>query len=56
MAVIDPEKRALRPVLALFGLRLHDIENDRHAVFVVVPDDPLVGIGRIRRDYPVALG
>ena len=56
MAIVNPEKRALRPVLAVFVLRLHDIENDSHTVFVVVSDNPLVGIGRIRRDYSVPLG
>ena len=46
MTVIDSEERALWPLMSfvLFALRLHDVQNDRNSVFVVVADDALVRV------------
>ena len=39
MAIVDSKEGALRPVvnLALLALRLHNVQNDCHAVLIVVP-------------------
>jgi hypothetical protein len=39
MAIIDAKEGALRPVvnLALLALGLHNVQNDCHAVLIVVP-------------------
>lgn len=46
MTVENAEKANLRPldVQVLLALGLQDVQNDGHAVFVVVPNDSLVGI------------
>ena len=56
MSVVNPEERAFGPVidLALFALRFHNVEYDCDTIFIVVPDDALVGVSAVRSDYAVA--
>ena len=56
VAVVDAEKRASGPKLRLLELWLDDVEDDGHAVFVVVADDALVGVGGVGRHHAVLLG
>ena len=53
MAVINCKERAPGPVLNLLKLWLDDIQNNGDPVFVVVPDDALVGVGRVATDNSV---
>lgn len=56
MAIVDSEKRSLWPKLdVFFVLRLHDVQNDRDSVFVVVPDYPLVCVGSVGLNDAVSL-
>ena len=56
MAVIHSKKGAQRPLLAPFVvLRLENVENDRDSVLVVVPYQPLVGIGPVGLDNTILL-
>jgi len=55
MAIIDPEERALGPLLVLAVVWLDDVEYDADAVLVVVPDEALVGVGGISAHESVAL-
>lgn len=47
MAIVDAKEGALRPVvnLALLALGLHDVQDDGHAVLVVVPILIIMGAG-----------
>ena len=47
MSIIHTEEAAPGPVLMLSRLRLEDVEDDADPIFVVVPDDALVGVGCI---------
>jgi hypothetical protein len=53
MAIVDTEKGTARPEFGLLELRLDYVKNDGDAVFVVVTDDALMGVGCIRDDYTV---
>lgn len=49
MTIVDPEEGAFGPILhfSFLALWLHDVQYDRHPVFIVVPDYPLVSISAI---------
>ena len=54
VAVVDSEERSFGPVLHIrFIRRLHDIQNDGHPVFIVVPHNPLVCVGAVGFYYSV---
>lgn len=54
VAVEDAKEAALWPIFdVLLRRRLHDVEDDTHAVLVVVPDDALVCVGRVAHDESV---
>ena len=58
VAVVDPEEGAFGPSLTRFGwLRLwsHDVENNGNSVFIIVPNNALVGVGSICSHDSVAL-
>jgi len=40
VSVVNAEKRALGPLvdLAFLGLGLHDVQDDGHSVFIVIPE------------------
>jgi hypothetical protein len=59
MTIEDSKEANLRPLYSLrkcLSLRLHDIQNDTHSIFVVVSDNTLVGIGRVRLHDSTGLG
>jgi hypothetical protein len=49
MTVENSKKANLRPLNVKVGLvfGLQNVENNGHPVFVVVSNDPLVGVGRV---------
>jgi len=53
MAIEDPEESTLWPVVTLFTGRLHDVQDYRHSIFIIVSDHSLIGVGRIPRDDSV---
>jgi hypothetical protein len=53
MSIEHTEECAFRPRLALLGGRLHDVQDDRDSIFVVISDDALIGVGRVPRDHSV---
>ena len=54
MPIIDCEVATLGPVCDVFATRwLRHVQDDRDSVFVVVPLDALVGVGRVRCDQAV---
>ena len=55
VAIVNGEERASRPLFDLLELRLDDVENDGHPVFIVVPDDSLVCVSGIATDNSVLL-
>lgn len=55
MAVVDSKEGTSWPVLGLLKLGLDDVEDDADSVFVVVPDDPLVGVSSVRNYHSVSL-
>ena len=55
MAIIHAEKRAFRPLFAFPRLRLRNIQNNRHAVLIVRPDEAMVGVRGIAANHAVAL-
>lgn len=55
MPVVDAKEAAFWPGFVFPVLWFGDIEDDRHSVFVVVPDQTLVGDGGIRPHDPVPL-
>ena len=62
MAIIYSEKGADWPRLSLLChwtfltlFRLHDIEDDRNPVFVVVTDETLMGVGGIPSNHSISL-
>ncbi len=44
MAVKNTEKSTFRPIVTFFVRRLHNVEDDRYAIFVVISNDALVGV------------
>ena len=56
VAIVDSEVAALGPLLAgdLAG-RLCHVKDDAHTVFIVIPLDALVGVGRVTGDNAVRL-
>jgi hypothetical protein len=40
----------------LFVLWLQDVQDDRHTVFIVLPNDPLISIGSIRFNVATFFG
>jgi hypothetical protein len=50
MSVKDSEETYLRPLYRQVGLalRLQDVQNNRHSVFIVLSDNALVSVGSIR--------
>lgn len=50
MAIENGEKRALGPSLAGLLNWLLDVQNNRHPVFIVAPDNSLVGVRCVRFD------
>lgn len=55
MPIVDPEEGAPRPVLRVLELGLDDVQDDGHAVLVVVTDDALVGVRRVGGHHSVSL-
>ena len=57
MAIEDSEETDLRPfnVQVCFTLWLEDVENDRDSVLIVLSDDALVRVGRVRLDQATLL-
>jgi hypothetical protein len=53
MSIVDTEEGATRPELRLLELRLDDVQDDRHTVFVVITDDALVGVCCVGGYYSV---
>jgi hypothetical protein len=55
MPIVNGEEGAAGPVLDLFKLGLDDVENNGYAIFVIVPNDTLVRVGRVAADHAVLL-
>lgn len=55
VAVVYSEEAALGPLLLLTVARLGDVEDDRHAVLVVVAHEALIGYRRVAPDDAVPL-
>ena len=55
MPIVDAEKGTLGPFFVLSIWRLEDVENYRDPVFVVAPDNTLVGISCIGYYYSISL-
>jgi len=55
MAIINTKERTLGPFLLLPIWWLQNIQDDRDPIFIVVPDDPLIGIGSIGQYHPIPL-
>ena len=53
VAVVDAEEGALWPLLLVPAGRLHDIQDYRNPILIVVPHDALVGIGAIALDNSI---
>ena len=53
MTVIHREERASWPFFNLLELGLDYIQNDRNSVFVIIPDDSLMGVGRIAAHHSI---
>lgn len=55
MAIVNAEKGAFGPFFVFPVVRLDDVEDDTHSVFVVVPDQTLVSIGCVTSHHSVPL-
>ena len=57
MPIEDSEEADLRPfnVQMRFTLWLEDVKNDRDSVLIVLSDDALVRVGRVRLDQATLL-
>ena len=55
MAIVDSEEGALGPVLFLPMGRLRYIQNYGNSVFIIIPNQTLVGYGRVRSYYSIPL-
>ena len=54
MAIKDAKKTALGPVYHVFLRgRLHDVEDYADSIFIVVANNPLVGVSGISHDVSV---
>ena len=54
--IVNRKERAFRPILHWFSLLWPDyIENDRHSIFIVISNNPLVCICGISFNYAVSL-
>ena len=47
---------ALRPLLTLSWMRFQNVQYDTHTIFVIVPDDALVGVSGISFNNAILLG
>jgi len=56
VTIIDGEEGAARPEVYLLELWLDYVQDDRHAILVVVSHHTLVSVSRIGDDYSILLG
>jgi len=54
MAVVNAKIGAFGPSLVLPLLWLDNVQDDGYPVFVVIPDQSLVGVGCVRSHYSIA--
>lgn len=47
MSIEDPEESAFGPALTFLTRRLHYVKDYGNSVLVVVPDNALIGVGRV---------
>ena len=55
MAIVYREEGAPGPLFHLLELRLDDVQNNGHSVFIIVPDDTLMRVGSVATDDSVLL-
>lgn len=55
MSVVNPEKGAKRPSLMLTARGFQNVQNNRDPIFVIISDQTLIRIGRVRSHHSVAL-
>jgi len=55
MAVVDTKEAALGPIFFLSVLGLRDVENNRHAVLIIVPNQSLISNSRISSYNSISL-
>ena len=53
MAIIDRKQRTPWPKVNNFVFGLYDVQYDTDTILVVLPDHPLVRVGRVSRDDSV---
>ena len=53
MAIVNCEERASGPFVYLFELRLNNIKNNRNPIFIIIPNNTLMGISCIGAHHPI---
>ncbi len=56
MAIINREKRTSRPLFHRFEFGLYDVENDAHAILVVISHHTLMCVCCVSDDNPILFG